>query len=81
MITEKVQQNWFDIRHGRHLQRMSAEDALQLVATDPRVISAVEEALAEHDAGCHAGNWCGPSRAQMVRMAIADVLSKDEYEA
>jgi hypothetical protein len=78
VITEKMQDNWFDLRHGRHLERMSAEDALQIVAADPRVISAVEDALSRHDADCQAADWCGPSRTQVIRTAIAEVLQQHD---
>ena len=78
MLTEKLQDNWFDLRHGRHLERMSGEDALQIVASDPRVVSAVEDALAQHDIDCQSADWCGPSRAQVVRAAIAEVLLQQD---
>lgn len=68
--------NWFDKKFGKTLQNASATEALAEIAKDERIINAVAEALASSDAYAKA-KIMGPSRSQLVRSAIAEVLQAD----
>jgi hypothetical protein len=69
-----MKQNWFDTDLGKTLEKATAEQALAEIAKSPRIVKAVEGALAEHDK--HAGRP-GPSRSQAIRDALAEVLQAD----
>ena len=65
--------NWFDKKYSDSVLRDTASELLLAIAKDPRLIKAVEDALASHDLQV-AAKKIGPSRTQVVRCAIADVL-------
>ncbi len=69
--------NWFDSEFQGSMEKVTAEQALAAVAKSPRVIQAVKDALATRDANSKKPNWIGPSRTQVVRDAIAQVLQAD----
>jgi hypothetical protein len=68
--------NWFDKKFSKMLESATASEALAEIAKDERVVTAVEKALATHDAQIKAKIY-GPSRSQVVRGAIAEVLQAD----
>lgn len=68
-----MQPNWFDKKHERTMERATAEQALAEVAKDDRIVKAVKDALADHDAN---PGRPGPSRVQTVRTAIAEALQE-----
>ncbi len=63
--------NWFDQKYGQAMEKATAEQALAEVAKDSRIVQAVKDALATHDART---NVPGPSRTQVIRAAIANTL-------
>jgi len=69
--------NWFDAAFDNVMKDVSAEEALAMIANTPRVVKAVTDALADHDAHAGQQGWAGPSRTQAVRDAIAQVLQAD----
>jgi hypothetical protein len=69
--------NWFDNEHAEDLKSASAEEALATIAQSPRVVAAVKDALAQHDIHAKQQGWAGPSRTQVIRKAIAEVLAAD----
>jgi hypothetical protein len=72
-----IRPNWFDKKYSTTLESASVSEVLAEVAKDERVVKAVEKALAAHDAQIKA-NIYGPSRSQVVRRAIAEVLQSDD---
>ena len=68
------QPNWFDKALSKALERATAEEAIEIVAKNPRVIKAVKQSLDDHDKNARKPGWRGPTRSQAVRSAIADVL-------
>ena len=76
------QPNWFDKKFAALMGAPmgavgAAQDApqvLQLIATDPQIITAINDALASHDASSRQPGWAGPSRTQTIRKALAEVL-------
>lgn len=71
-----MQPNWFDKKHERTLERATAEEALKIIASDERIISAIRDSLAERDANAKKLGWAGPSRSQTVRTRLAEVLQE-----
>jgi hypothetical protein len=67
--------NWFDQEFESKVAKASAEDALAAIAKNPRVVSAVRDALKQHDSKAGQPGFAGPTRAQTIRGAIAEVLS------
>jgi hypothetical protein len=72
MSAQMMQPNWFDKKYEKAMARMIAEQALAEIAKDSRVVSAVKDALTEHDAK----NQPGPSRTQAIRNALCHVLEE-----
>jgi hypothetical protein len=71
-----MQPNWFDKKYNAILQSATARDFLMEIASDERLIKAVEDAMASHDLQ-KASMKIGASRTQVVRRAIADALQAD----
>jgi hypothetical protein len=65
--------NWFDNEYHDSFEKATAEQMLAAIAKNPRVIQGVEYKLAEYDAR---GGKPGPSRTQVVRAAIAEILQE-----
>lgn len=68
------QPNWFDREFAGRMEKESAEQALAEIAKCPRIVKAVGDALAAHDANSKKPGWVGPTRTQVVRDAVAEVL-------
>lgn len=66
-----MQPNWFDQKYGTSLDAATAEQAMQMVASDPKIVKAVKDALATKDVNA---KQAGPSRSQVIRKAIAETL-------
>lgn len=64
-----LQPNWFDEQHGI---LKTPEDFLAVVAHEPRVLQAVQQAFAEFDAN---PSPTKPSRSQTFRRALCAILS------
>ncbi|QEL17544.1 hypothetical protein [Limnoglobus roseus] len=69
--------NWFDEAFCETMDKATAEGVLREVAESPRIIAALKEALAEHDKHAGQHGWAGPSRTQVVRRALAEVLDSE----
>jgi hypothetical protein len=67
--------NWFDQEFESKVEKASAEDALAAIAKSPRIVSAVRDALKQHDSKAGQPGVAGKSRAQAIRGAVAEVLS------
>jgi hypothetical protein len=69
------QPNWFDKKHEKGMERATAEEAMQEIANDDRIVKAVADALVAHDLDERSGNTGpGPSRSQSVRAALVEAL-------
>lgn len=71
--TKMLQPNWLDksIDLG---ERATAEQYLAEIAKAPKAVECVAKALAEHDKANADKPIMGPSRSQVVRRALAEVL-------
>jgi hypothetical protein len=69
--------NWFDNKFGKSMERASAEECLEMVSKDPRVVKAVRDALASHDADSKKPGLMSRTRSQAVRNSIAEVLQAE----
>jgi hypothetical protein len=67
--------NWFDTEFESKVEKASAEEALAAIAKNPRIVSAVRDALKQHDSQAGKPGWAGPTRPQAIRGAIAEVLT------
>jgi hypothetical protein len=70
-----IRPNWFDTEFESKVGKSSAEEALAAIAKNPRVVSAVRDALKQHDSEASKPGWAGPTRAQTIRKAIGEVLN------
>jgi hypothetical protein len=70
--------NWFDEKYTTAMKRATAEQALAKIAKDSKVIKAVRTALAARDKDSQNPHWMGPSRAQVIRVALAEVLQESD---
>jgi hypothetical protein len=66
--------NWFDKEYAGPMAKETAEQALAEIAKCPRIVKAVKDALATHDTNAKKPGWIGPTRTQVVRDAVAEVL-------
>ncbi len=66
--------NWFDGVYG-DTAKGTAQQILQKVAGDKRLIAELDKALAAHDQSCKTPGWAGPSRVQVVRNTPATTLN------
>lgn len=73
-----MQDNWFDRKHGPKMKSATAEQALEMVAKDPKLVAAVRDALKLYDEKGSKPGWGGPTRTQAVRTAIAVTISEDD---
>jgi len=71
-MAQMMPPNWFDKKHGVSLESATAEEALEMIANDSRIIQELQYALAEHDAKAQPG----PSRSQVIRSAVAEALQR-----
>ncbi len=72
MSAQLMRPNWFDEKYEKGMERVTAEQALTEIAKDSRIIKAVKDSLASHDAT----NQPGPSRTQAIRTALCHVLEE-----
>jgi hypothetical protein len=70
--------NWFDLKLGQAIDQANANQALADVASDPQVIAVVQAALDSRDAAAKKGGWAGPSRSQVVRNTLAEILQAQD---
>ncbi len=70
--------SWFDKEFSSNVEDESVENLLNHVAQSPRVIQAVKDALAQHEAYAKKPGWYGPSRTQTIREALAGVLGAED---
>jgi hypothetical protein len=63
--------NWFDMQFASAFEHATAEQAMRAIANNPQIIRAVNGALRVHDAQ---KPRLSPTRTQVVRRAIAEVL-------
>lgn len=66
--------NWFDLAFAKSTG--TAEQVLAEIAVRPEIVAAVAHALADYDASCVNCRF-GPSRTQVIRQALIEVLSKE----
>jgi len=71
---DKQNDNWFDKEFGGDMEKATAEQALAIIAKCPRVIQAVKDALATYDTKHKKPHYIGPTRTQIVRKAVVEVL-------
>jgi hypothetical protein len=69
--------NWSDDKYGEKMETATAKDAIALLASDSKVLEFVAEALANHDEMTKRGGFAGPSRSQVVRTALAEIINAD----
>ena len=79
MATGSLQPNWFDREFEGPMEEANAKLALADIAKNPRIIKAVQDAINENEtdikkARAQGHVFAGPSRTQVVRRALTDVL-------
>jgi hypothetical protein len=67
--------NWLDDAYGESLQGVDRQSALRILMSDKKVIAAVDTAIAQHELEVKK-HYCGASRSQAIRTAIAAVLNE-----
>ena len=68
---------WFDMQYDDKMESANAKEALAMIASDERIIKAVQEAIDDRNATKVQPGWAGPTAAQAVRESLARVLLED----
>lgn len=69
--------NWFDDEFGEATDKASAQEILLQIARTPKVVERLTSELADFDHQQQTLPLAGPSRSQVVRRVLADVLNED----
>lgn len=69
------QPNWFDLKYGKVLEHATAEQALEVIAKDPKITQTVKDYLATFDKN---GQRPGLSRIQVISSAIVTALQTSD---
>ena len=69
-----IKPNWFDTKYEHAMERSTAEQCLAELVKDQKIVKAVKDSLASHDANSKKPGFEGPSRTQSVRTAVCQAL-------
>ncbi len=70
--------NAFDRAHAAALEKASGQEAMKIIASDGRIVKAVNDALAAHDKNSKQPGWGGDSRSQVIAETVAGCLMADD---
>ena len=65
----------FDQELGVAMENATADQALAMLANDPRIVSDLADALERHDVDSKKHGWAGSSRSQVVRNTVTQSLA------
>lgn len=69
--------NWFDTKFEQLIDGKTVDEVLLAIARDQKIREFVRDAVAENDLHRKEKGWVGPSRTQVIRTALVEILSAD----